>query len=140
LILTDGPFQWVAINGRHQGGYWLLKSDHFDFNLEPTFEKTIASANSNGHVGPVYPHAVAASSNDSDSQSEMGRVSVKSDPVGAEIFVDGKLVGQTPSIIPLAAGPHNVVVKSPRRKDWQLELSVLRDSQLTLHSLLELEP
>src|SRR5271157_1581707 len=140
LILTDGPFQWVAINGRHQGNYWLLKSDHFEFNLEPTFENTGASLNSNEHVGPIHPRAVPASSNETESRTEIGSVSVKSDPEGAEIYVDGKVVGQTPSTIPLAAGPHNVVVKSPGRKVWQRDLNVTKESQLTLHPVLELQP
>jgi hypothetical protein len=140
LILSEGPFEWMAVNGRHRGSYWLLKSDHFEFNLEPTFENTGASLDSNEHVGPIHPRTVPASSSETESRIEIGSVSVKSDPEGAEISVDGKFMGQTPSTIPLAAGPHKVVVKSPGRKDWQRELSVTKDSQLTLHPLLELQP
>jgi PEGA domain len=140
LVLTDGPFQWVAINGRHQGNYWRLKSDHFELHLEPTFENTSASLNSNEHVGPIHSRAVPASSNETESRIDIGSVSVESDPEGEEIFVDGKFMGQPPSSIPLAAGPHNVMVKSPGRRDWQRELSVTKDSQLTLHPLPELQP
>lgn len=71
---------------------------------------------------------------------ETGQVKINSEPAGAEILVDGKFVGQTPSTIPLEAGPHNVVIKLPGRKDWQRELNVTKDSQLTLHSQLELQP
>jgi PEGA domain len=140
LVITTGPFEWVAINGRHHGSYWLLKSDHLEFSLETNIESTTVSLNSSEHVGPIHPRTLPASSNETESRTEIGSVSVKSDPEGAEIFVDGKFMGQTPSTIPLAAGPHKVVVKSPGRKDWQRELSVAKDSQLTLHPLLELQP
>ncbi len=31
--LTDGPMNWISINGRNRGEYWLLKSDHFEVEL-----------------------------------------------------------------------------------------------------------
>jgi S1-C subfamily serine protease len=33
LQLTDGPMNWISLNGRNRGEYWLLKSDHFDVEL-----------------------------------------------------------------------------------------------------------
>ena len=114
-MLTEGPFESVAVNGRHYGNYWLLKADHIKFNLEPTIENTSASLNSNEHVGPMHPRSVPASSSETESRIETGSVSAKSNPEGAEIFVDGKFMGQTPSTIPLAAGPHNVVVRLATR-------------------------
>ena len=34
LKLTDGPFEWVALNGRDHGKYWLLKSSHMEATLQ----------------------------------------------------------------------------------------------------------
>jgi len=31
--MTDGPMNWISINGRNRGEYWLLKSDHFEVEL-----------------------------------------------------------------------------------------------------------
>ena len=33
IRMTDGPMNWVSINGRNRGEYWLLKSDHFEVEL-----------------------------------------------------------------------------------------------------------
>src|SRR5277367_253164 len=35
LTLTDGPMNWISFNGRNHGEYWLLKSDHFQVDLQP---------------------------------------------------------------------------------------------------------
>lgn len=33
ISLTEGPMNWVGLNGRNHGEYWLLKSDHFQVDL-----------------------------------------------------------------------------------------------------------
>jgi S1-C subfamily serine protease len=38
LTLTEGPMNWIALNGRSHGEYWLLKSDHFHVDLKPITE------------------------------------------------------------------------------------------------------
>lgn len=53
LTLTDGPMLWVSLYGRVRGEYWLLKSDHFNAELQPvseTFTGEIAAAVSGGRV------------------------------------------------------------------------------------------
>jgi serine protease Do len=35
IEMTEGPMQWVALNGTSHGNYWLLKTAHFDAVLEP---------------------------------------------------------------------------------------------------------
>jgi hypothetical protein len=27
ILLSQGPMSWIALNGRHNGDYWLLKTD-----------------------------------------------------------------------------------------------------------------
>jgi len=34
LQMTDGPMNWISVNGRNHGEYWLLKSDHFQVSLQ----------------------------------------------------------------------------------------------------------
>jgi hypothetical protein len=34
IELTVGPMEWIGLNGRSHGEYFLLKSDHFDVTLE----------------------------------------------------------------------------------------------------------
>jgi S1-C subfamily serine protease len=38
LTLTEGPQNWISLNGRNRGEYWLLKADHFHVNLLPIGE------------------------------------------------------------------------------------------------------
>jgi len=38
IILTEGPMEWFSINGRSHGDYWLLKSSHFQVDLQPITE------------------------------------------------------------------------------------------------------
>ncbi|HEY2544488.1 MAG TPA: trypsin-like peptidase domain-containing protein, partial [Candidatus Acidoferrum sp.] len=33
--LTVGPMNWLSVNGKNHGEYWLLKSDHFEIDLQP---------------------------------------------------------------------------------------------------------
>ncbi len=38
LKLTEGPMNWISLNGRNHGEYWLFKSDHFHVDLRPISE------------------------------------------------------------------------------------------------------
>jgi serine protease Do len=38
LKLTEGPMNWISLNGRNRGEYWLFKSDHFDVELRAVSE------------------------------------------------------------------------------------------------------
>jgi PEGA domain len=73
-------------------------------------------------------------------QAAASTVTFTSDPSGAEIYVDGKFVGQTPSTISMYPGPHAVVVKAAGRKNCQRDLDVLKDSQVALHPVLDVQP
>src|SRR5260370_7689449 len=38
LALTEGPMNWISLNGRNRGEYWLLKSAHFHVELHAISE------------------------------------------------------------------------------------------------------
>ena len=83
---------------------------------------------------PEAPVGIAPDTRDFEGS---GTVAVHSDPEGAEIYVDGKFVGDTPSILPLGSGTHNVVVKADGKKSWERNLDVIRDSQTQIRAVLE---
>ena len=64
-------------------------------------------------------------------------INVSSEPAGADIYVDEKFVGNTPSVLHLAAGTHRVKIEAAGKKTWERQLDVLRDSKLTLNPALE---
>ena len=35
IQLTVGPMEWIALNGRKEGEYWLFKDKEFDVHLDP---------------------------------------------------------------------------------------------------------
>ena len=142
ITLTEGPFEWVSINGRHHGSYFLLRSDHFEIKLEPTSVGSSAPVETIDKEGPLPPARTATEFGAEAKAPKEASTSVKldSDPSGAEIYVDGTFVGQTPATLRLASGMHRIVIKSPGKKDWERNLDVLPESQLSLHPVLEAVP
>jgi PEGA domain len=59
---------------------------------------------------------------------------------GAEIYIDGKFVGDTPANISLASGAHQITIKSTGKKDWSREIEVMKGSQVTLHAIFDQSP
>jgi serine protease Do len=54
LKLTEGPMNWISLNGRNRGEYWLFKSDHFHVDLQPiseTFTGSISAKVSDSGAG-----------------------------------------------------------------------------------------
>jgi serine protease Do len=65
-----------------------------------------------------------------------GRVSVVADVEGADVYIDGKLVGETPATFTLAGGLHKVEVKDQNGQSWQRDLEVMDDSDVKLSAKL----
>jgi hypothetical protein len=143
VTLTDGPLQWISVTGRRHGNYFLLKGDHFTFQLEQVSEASAKTPTPTpgGHGGAngEQPGGLMKASLEG-AHTAASTVSFSSEPSGADIYVDGKFVGQTPATISMQTGAHVVLVKAAGRKNWQRDLDVLKDSQVALHPLLELQP
>lgn len=61
-------------------------------------------------------------------------VTVRSEPSGADIYVDGNFVGQTPSTLRLASGKHEFDVRLAHHPSWVKEFTLLKSSDITLHA------
>ena len=70
---------------------------------------------------------------------EKVKCNFSSTPPGAEITLDGKYVGSTPSKIELATGTHVVVFSMPGFGQWKRELTVLSGSELNVSAILQKE-
>jgi PEGA domain-containing protein len=77
---------------------------------------------------PVSPAPAAAAPAPTVVAPQAAPANVKcnfsSTPAGADITVDGKYVGSTPSEIPLATGTHVVGISMPGFAEWKRELTV----------------
>ncbi len=68
-----------------------------------------------------------------------GHLSVASVPDGAEVYVDTKFVGTTPTAaLPLSAGDHDVAVRKTRFEVWKRTITILSGGDQTIRA--ELDP
>jgi PEGA domain-containing protein len=72
-------------------------------------------------------------------KAEKVKCNFSSTPAGAEITLDGKYVGSTPSEIELPVGTHVVLFSMPGFTQWKRELTVLSGSELTISAILQKE-
>ncbi|MGO9617493.1 MAG: PEGA domain-containing protein [Bryobacteraceae bacterium] len=69
--------------------------------------------------------------------SQKVKCSFSSTPPGAEITVDWRYVGNTPSEIGLGTGTHVVVISMPGFAEWKRELTVAADSAVNVTATLQ---
>jgi hypothetical protein len=81
--------------------------------------------------------ANAPKSTNADSTSA---VTITSVPEGAEITIDGKFVGSTPSTIQLIPGEHKIVVSKSGFKAWERTMSVNPNGNIKLNAELDQIP
>jgi len=72
--------------------------------------------------------------------SDYSSISVKSAPDGAEITIDGKFVGSTPSTLQLKSGEHNISVKKEGYTLWERTMTINAGSNITIDAALEKVP
>jgi hypothetical protein len=91
-----------------------------------------ASAKSSPAPAPTPPRASAQSG-----VSEKVKCNFSSTPAGAEITVDWRYVGSTPSEIGLSPGTHVVLISMPGFAEWKRELTVAPDSAVNVTANLQ---
>ena len=69
--------------------------------------------------------------------SKKVKCSFSSTPPGAEITIDWRYVGSTPSEIGLSTGTHIVVISAPGFAEWKRELTVVADSEVNVTASLQ---
>jgi hypothetical protein len=89
------------------------------------------------HADADKDNAASGSSSTDDGQSEGVKCNFTSTPLGAEVTVDGKYVGSTPSVISLGAGDHDVEMSLAGFGLWKRDLTILTGSQISVNAVLE---
>ena len=74
------------------------------------------------------PKAVAA---------DFSNVSVKSAPDGADITIDGKFAGSTPSTLQIKAGEHTISVKKAGYTLWERSITISAGGSISIDAELE---
>jgi hypothetical protein len=100
-----------------------------------------AKQNSSNQDSPVQATSgvAPASANEAASRQKV-KCSFSSTPPGAEITLDGRFVGSTPSTLGVGLGTHVVVLFLPGFAQWKRELTVSDESELTVNATLQKTP
>jgi PEGA domain len=108
-----------------------------DTALDP--KKFAPAAQDKGQVMPGVPDAntsPAASMND----PEFSSIMIKSAPDGAEISIDGKFAGSTPSSLRLKSGDHTITIKKAGYVLWERSLTMSAGGNIMVDATLERIP
>jgi hypothetical protein len=76
----------------------------------------------------------------SATKDELSTAVVKSTPDGADVMVDGKYMGSTPSTVRLATGDHAISVEKSGFKRWERTVTVNPGGIITVDAILEKNP
>ena len=71
---------------------------------------------------------------------ESSAISIKSAPEGAEISIDGKFVGSTPSTLRIKAGEHTISIKKAGFVLWERTMTLTSGGNITVDAALEIAP
>jgi hypothetical protein len=88
-------------------------------------------------ASPKSPVATSTISSSGGSVPTTIKCSFSSTPAGADVMLDGRYVGSTPSVLGVAAGNHVVVISMAGFSEWKRELAVSSGSELTVNAVLQ---
>jgi len=104
-----------------------------DIPLDPKRFAGQTTGNPETGAAPVQPTAGAtAAQNGSGADAALSIVDIKSTPDGAEITVDEKFMGSTPSSLRLAVGDHKIKLEKSGFKTWERTLTVAAGATATV--------
>jgi hypothetical protein len=107
----------------------------------PKGTEITAYVNGDIPLDPVKFQAQSASpvSTTANAEASVSSIEIKSSPDGADILVDDKYIGTTPSTIKLTPGDHKIKLEMTGYKAWQKTLSVSAGAAVTINHALDKE-
>lgn len=109
-----------------------------DIPLDPKRFTAQTTANPEAGAAPGQPTAGATvGQNGNGSDPALSAVDIKSTPDGAEITVDEKFMGSTPSSLRLAVGEHKIKLGKSGFKTWERTMAVSAGVSATVNATLE---
>jgi hypothetical protein len=88
-------------------------------------------------AAPTAKKVQAPDTASSGTTQENVKCSFSSTPPGADITIDGRYVGSTPSVVSLGVGTHVVEVSLAGFAQWKRDLTVSPGSTITVNAILE---
>jgi hypothetical protein len=120
----------------------IAHNDAGDFKKR--VEESLVKLKGSKPAEPTNPQAPAAAATPQPatattpvSTGQLQAVPIKSAPDGADITVDGKFVGSTPSTVKLSPGDHTIKIEKSGFKAWERTITVSPGSEVTVNATLE---
>lgn len=137
--------EMVILTGTWRGGGRLIPVGQEDaksalLKLKPADGKQAAGPEASAQSQPPPPASDSSqvpTPVESSAAMQPASVTVKSNPPGADINVDGKFMGDTPSTIQLAPGEHQISVEKEGLRPWQRTMTVSAGGSVTIDATLE---
>ena len=136
LLLSDGPVNWIGLNGRNHGEYWLFKAARFQVNLDPVPEVFTGTISARVARNTAVDFAPELSLQEMVAQTKPGVVYLK----GLEKSGTGFLITDTGVIATnahLARGGESLVARLPGGVQFDAKV-VYIDEELDI-ALLKIE-
>jgi S1-C subfamily serine protease len=154
--MSNEPGTWIqtdtAINPGNSGGPLLNSSGEvIGITTQKRFESSdrrplqgigfaLSSQDLLNVLHRFYPNMTTQPRSPSSPRAGSAALMVSSNTENADIFVDDKFVGNTPSTLTLPSGTHTVRVEAADRAAWTREIELLRDSNVNLRAMLVAAP
>jgi len=87
--------------------------------------------------GPKTENTISSTPTGGSAETLVSTIELKSNPDGAEISVDGKYVGNTPTTLHLSVGDHAIKFEKPGFKPWARTLTITPGESTTIPATLE---
>jgi hypothetical protein len=109
-----------------------------DISLDPKKFATQTAASPEITDAPAQTTTSATAAQDSTGpQAALSTVDIKSTPEGAEITVDDKFMGSTPSSLRIGVGDHKIQLGKSGFKSWERTMTVSAGASATVDATLE---
>ena len=127
VTITSGPGVEIWINGEKKGlSPWrgMLNSGIYRFEARKENCRTVTMSH-------TITSEVAEQSYTIDTPTPiMGSLQISSTPPRADIFIDGKVVGQTPMMLDLTVGQHRLALNRAGYEYWTEEITIEESKSL----------
>lgn len=118
--------------------FWIPPSAHprspYEYDLQQTDPSPHRTA------GTVEQYALVAAMESSAATEirggKTGNVILQSTPEGADAYVDGEFVGDTPLTVPVASGLHSVSVRQWGYQAWRRALTIVAGRKISIDAIL----
>jgi PEGA domain len=153
LVIADQDkvHNYQILLSKHVGGSIpaQVSPEHAAPNVTPAGKQTGAEpprATATGSAGAKAPTSTPPANTQANPSGDSSVacmsytgacVAFVSDPLGADVYVDGKFVGNTPSTLTLTAGSHEIRVEAATLEPWSRTFDAVAGSRITIRAILE---